>query len=845
MAGIFNKARRSVLFGAGAIAGFFAKTSQGATMPSLMPTGKQQYFYPGSPSPLVGGKLYTYAAGTSTPQPTYQDAAGTIPNTNPITLDSTGSALIYWSGSYKIVLKDAAGNTVYTVDNYSSPDKVISDTISGFQLADYAALRAFSGVQKAVYLTGYLATSAPTGVAGMFVRDDHDTTTADNGGTVIVTANGVRWKRSFTGSVKAAWFGADPSGAADSTAAIQAAITYGMYVAAPAAGVVELEAGSFKTSDTLNLGYGTDFREITLVGAGSAYRGAGFAGTTILPTFSDRPAIAVQGGRRVKIKSLALIGLNQSFVQNGDFGGNTSIVDDTVMATWISGTLNANANSQYAPYAGIAVDPYAGAAPAPAYPNVTFPAVVSSPGQYNKAFTDTCRVEDCYIGGFVVGAVVQPSGADGNGDFVSFYDTVFEYLPMGASAGNSQAREMNFFNCGFRNVHTCLTNNKHGRKIGHLGGAMVGCHFDRTIRIFDFDDAYCGTVGFYSCYGELVWSLGNVSTSPTRAYPIAFNSSEFSMSGHPAQRGVAARLVYGTAGMPIAFNGGKLQLDSATCTGTDIVFDGTFVDSLDCTQVTPSAGRQLAQEVIAGVMQLGAANGNNKSRRMRSAVTPGAPFEADTTAPLKGRGTTLPRIARFGEWVGSGTPAVPCPHGLYAAFGKGSATANLAGTGGTIDFTAAGAFLQFGVRPGDVVQDDQTGTMLLVTANAGLVATVAALNNYSNPGSGAAFRDAVSGTVGNWYVQNSRVYGTTYPNYGDITNGSAVIANVGRADGYAGFLNADIAVGDYIWQHDWLTKYFPASATITAFDTAARTITMSAAAIKTAAAVPLNFWVRA
>jgi hypothetical protein len=89
-------------------------------MASLMPVAKQQYFIPGTAIPLIGGKLYTYAAGTNTPKTTWQDPAGTVPNTNPITLDSTGSALIYWDGSYKIVLKDALGNTVYTVDNYNT-----------------------------------------------------------------------------------------------------------------------------------------------------------------------------------------------------------------------------------------------------------------------------------------------------------------------------------------------------------------------------------------------------------------------------------------------------------------------------------------------------------------------------------------------------------------------------------------------------------------------------------------------------------------------------------------------------------------------------------------------------
>jgi hypothetical protein len=60
-------------------------------------------------NPLVGGRLYTYANNTTTPQTTYQDAAGTIANTNPIILDSRGEAVIFLTEGvvYTWVLKDA------------------------------------------------------------------------------------------------------------------------------------------------------------------------------------------------------------------------------------------------------------------------------------------------------------------------------------------------------------------------------------------------------------------------------------------------------------------------------------------------------------------------------------------------------------------------------------------------------------------------------------------------------------------------------------------------------------------------------------------------------------------
>ena len=77
-----------------------------------------------SGNPLNGGSLTSYAAGTSTPISTFPTAAcsGT-PNSNPTTLDSAGRHDIYiLSGTaYKFVLKDSAGNTIWTEDNVSVP----------------------------------------------------------------------------------------------------------------------------------------------------------------------------------------------------------------------------------------------------------------------------------------------------------------------------------------------------------------------------------------------------------------------------------------------------------------------------------------------------------------------------------------------------------------------------------------------------------------------------------------------------------------------------------------------------------------------------------------------------
>lgn len=71
-------------------------------------------------TPLVGGLLYSYAAGTSTPLVTYKDSAAT-PNTNPVILNARGECALWLDPtlSYKFNLTDSLGNQIpgFPVDN--------------------------------------------------------------------------------------------------------------------------------------------------------------------------------------------------------------------------------------------------------------------------------------------------------------------------------------------------------------------------------------------------------------------------------------------------------------------------------------------------------------------------------------------------------------------------------------------------------------------------------------------------------------------------------------------------------------------------------------------------------
>lgn len=88
--------------------------------------GAGAQFFDNNGNPLTGGKLYTYAAGTTTPLATYTTNAGNVAHTNPIVFDSAGRV----ANSGEIWLTD--GNN-YKFALYTSTDVLIAtyDNITG------------------------------------------------------------------------------------------------------------------------------------------------------------------------------------------------------------------------------------------------------------------------------------------------------------------------------------------------------------------------------------------------------------------------------------------------------------------------------------------------------------------------------------------------------------------------------------------------------------------------------------------------------------------------------------------------------------------------------------------
>ena len=151
--------------------------------------------------PLVGGKLYCYVAGTSTPQPVYThvDCAPGTEHTNPVVLDASGrptmGPIYVLPTGYKYVLHTVDDTFVWSIDNVEDVGAAFAARL-GLVLST-GGKNVTSGYQ--VLTTDRLVTVASTGAADPCVinlpraADATQPLTIKNMGTVAlaIRPNGV------------------------------------------------------------------------------------------------------------------------------------------------------------------------------------------------------------------------------------------------------------------------------------------------------------------------------------------------------------------------------------------------------------------------------------------------------------------------------------------------------------------------------------------------------------------------------------------------------------------------------------------------------------------------------
>ena len=287
--------------------------------------GVAAQFFTNTGAVLTGGKLYTYAAGTTTPQTTFTSGNGATPWTNPIVLDAagrvSGSGEIWLTDGiqYKFVLKDSNDVLIATYDNITGINSnfvnfvaeqeiqtatagqtVFTLTTTSYQPGTNTLSVFVDGVNQygpgAQYAYTETSSTVVTFVSGLHVGASVKFTTTQTLSGGATDSSQVVYDPPFTGSVETNVelklaqyvsvkdFGAVGDGTTDDTAAIQLAINNNQGVFFP--------EGSYLISSPIQLtqqwvyGVGSD-KSIILCNTTHAF-------TVLSNAGFDRPACVVE-----------------------------------------------------------------------------------------------------------------------------------------------------------------------------------------------------------------------------------------------------------------------------------------------------------------------------------------------------------------------------------------------------------------------------------------------------------------------------------------------------------------------------------------------------------------------
>jgi hypothetical protein len=263
---------------------------------------------------LTGGKIYTYAAGTTTPATTYTSSTGVTANSNPIILNSAGRVPFeIWLTDgvvYKFVLKDSNDTLIATYDNLiginsnfiaftmqqeiqtaTAGQTVFNLTTMQYQPSTNSLSVFVDGVNQygpgAQYAYVETDSDTVTFVNGLHVGASVKFTTAASVSSNYANAAQVTYDPPFTGAVatnvedKLAQtvsvkdFGAVGDGVTDDSAAIQAAIDAVLNVVFP--------EGTYLVTSSVNLQNGSNLQidgDIVYTGSNALFVAAGSAGST-------------------------------------------------------------------------------------------------------------------------------------------------------------------------------------------------------------------------------------------------------------------------------------------------------------------------------------------------------------------------------------------------------------------------------------------------------------------------------------------------------------------------------------------------------------------------------------
>ena len=219
--------------------------------------GAGAQFFDNSGYPLTGGKIYSYAAGTTTPAAVYTTSSGTVAHANPIVLDAAGrvpSGGEIWlpvGVGFKFVVKSSTDTLIATYDNVpTSASAPIANDATAIAYEQGYTVTAGSFVVGKTYQIKTVGTTDFTliGATSNTVGSYFVATGVGTGTGTAYLSQTVAAKLQQTVSVKD--FGAVGDGVTDDYAAFQAAVDSLSASNSDIGGLIIIPSGTYYLSQT-------------------------------------------------------------------------------------------------------------------------------------------------------------------------------------------------------------------------------------------------------------------------------------------------------------------------------------------------------------------------------------------------------------------------------------------------------------------------------------------------------------------------------------------------------------------------------------------------------------------
>jgi hypothetical protein len=648
----------------------------------------------------------------------------------------------------------------------------------------------------------------------------------------------------------------------DVTDALQNCADYCLYLSP--GNIIYLPSGAYKTSRPWQLGYGVNYGGTPYVSVhviGEGLTRAPNNGAQIVPTFSNAPCVVLQGVVGAKLEGFSILGKNYSYIYASvltSFSTPRTTIDQRVVSNWIDPTLGVNANSQYAPYAGIAIDPYSNAANVAHYPDVVYPAFLGAVSQYNKVQGSFSTFENMLIQGFVDAISVAPNGDTGQSDFVAINRCWIQANVYALNVSGPNARVTHFNGVYVSDGFAAIANAVRGGQQGRLEGANINSGFDRlmywmapgTLASFGRELSFTG------CHGENLWSLGDWAGNANRNGTLTIDGCDINFAwqsyphiGKPAydlKLDVSPCNLRGTNFWGL-FNIFRISGDAIKINISKCYFEPS--DATAPTQLYQKAASQTAAYVHifqTGYIPTKPSNFDVTSPRYYG-FDGNAGFFIGVNRTVPSSGNNSPLCMHLADqYVGGKMTSIP----TFVNQVSKSALASVSLTGTTLTFTYTGRstddFELYGPAPGDMMYDNLSGSIFYVRARTGADVTAELQNNYSvNSGVVTLINPFSTSTDYMWFIPGRTFSPTTFL-MGDFSTATANITNCGIANQNSIFIG-EIQAGHRLYTNVFNTYYVsngPNNTKVASVNTGTGVIAMSGSNMGiNATKQQLAFWV--